>query len=251
MDLGRISLRAKERGFLAGGTDTGKSTLAEALIVDFVHRYRRSHVLILDSKPRFRADLEVSGRRARARYSRWDHGATVPGAVVVTDPAHLEVAWATGAQICIAQADTGADVPALVACLRAFFEDSRAGRPSLVMVDETMDFFRSNGSPIGGDDAVVRSARAGRERGLAGLYCSQRTRGIPAQLMEEMTKLYLLRIDYRADLKRLQEMGAPPAIMSKMPTVKHRFIYWTKADYARVWGPYQLTLSTRRAESAG
>lgn len=246
-DLGRISLRARERGLCIGGTSTGKSTLAEALIVDFHDRYQRGLVLILDSKPRFRGAYRASGRSAAKLYRRWDHGSTVPDSVVIEEPDELDLAFRTGTRVVIAQAHSSADIAKLVAIAQRFFDKSRRGIPRLLYVDETMDFFRGNGTPIGGADTLVRCARAGRERGLACLFSSQRTRSIPAQLMEELTKLYLFRLDYRDDAKRLQEMGAPPEMTP--PDREHVFLYWTKAAYRRVWGPYRLTLPRRRREA--
>lgn len=247
--LADISLRANERGFLVGGTATGKSTLEEALIVDFHNRYaaKGGRVLIVDSKPRFRAAYRVSGRSAARLYRRWQHGPIVPDSVRVTSAEELPVAWATGARIAIAQGDTAGDIPALVDCVRAFFDDSRRGRPQLVAVDEVIDFFHGNAAARGGSDALVRCARAGRERGLAALYCSQRTRGIPATLLEELAKLYLFRLDYAQDAKRLQEMGAPASM--RPPRAAREFRYWTKDDYDRVWpldgGTYTLDLRRR------
>lgn len=245
MDLSRISLRERERGLLIGGTGTGKSWLAEALLVDFHRRYlaRGGRVLILDSKPRFRAEYEASGVKASRRYRKWDHGPAVPGSVVVSDPDDLAMAWTTGATVVVAQARTGENVPMLADCAQAFFESSRASKPTLLLVDETMDFYRGNGSAIGGSNALLRAARAGRERGLAALYCTQRTKGIPPQLLEELTKLYLFRIDYDDDTKRLREMGAPRGITP--PSEKRVFVYWSKDDYAKVWGPYTLDLPRR------
>lgn len=243
VDLGRISLRAQERGFVLGGVDTGKSTLAEALSVDFMARYPKARCMIVDTKPRFRAEWEVSGFSAKRRYRRWDHGPTVPGSVVIDDPAQLALAWQTGARWVIAQATEGRrQIPMVVACVAELFRTSRASQPSLVYVDETMDLFGVTGSPIGGDDAVIRVARSGRERGISGLYCSQRTRGIPATLMEELSKLYLLRVDFTKDLARLPEMGAPEAMARAMPTAERVFLYWTKAKYKQFYGPYTLAL---------
>jgi hypothetical protein len=71
------------------------------------------------------------------------------------------------------------------------------------------------------------------------LYGSQRTRGLSATLMAELSRLYCLRMDYVADAKRLQEMGAPPFVM---PTEPHQFVYWWKGDYPHVHGPYRLAL---------
>lgn len=243
-DLSQISLRARERGLCIGGTNTGKSTLAEALITDFHYRYPKGRILILDTKPRFRAEYRPSGRSAKGLYRRWDHGATVPDSVVIRDPDELELAHGTGATIVIAQARTSADYARLTNCAEAFFDKSRRGLPRLIYVDETMDFFRTNGTPIGGTDTLVRCARAGRERGLACLFSSQRTKSIPPQLMAELTKLYLFRLDYTADAKRLQEMGAPPAL--EPPEEEHVFSYWTKDAYRKVWGPYRLDLPRRR-----
>ena len=84
---------------------------------------------------------------------------------------------------------------------------------------------------------LARVARAGRERGCGLLAGSQRTRGIPATLMSELTKLYRFRLDYVADAKRFGEMGAPEMAN---PTREHVFWYWTKDSYTRAWGPYRL-----------
>ena len=94
--------------------------------------------------------------------------------------------------------------------------------------------------PIG-DDAVSRSARAGAERGTAGLYCSQRTKGISQELMEHMTKLYAFRMDAANDAKRFEEFGAPIG-PDDLPTKPHIFYYWTKDDYHHLYGPYRLAI---------
>lgn len=239
LSLDQISLRQRERGFVVGGVDTGKSTLADYLGADFIRRYRNGRRLLLDSKPRYRAQWTCRGRDAAPRYRRWSHGQFIPGSYVVDDPSELELAWKLGARTVIMQCESATDIPRLTAGASKFLESSRASRPQLVQVDETMDFFHSNGAPRGGDDTIVRVARAGRERGTGGLYCAQRTKGIPATLLEEMSRLYALRIDYKADAKRLQEMGAPPFTL---PTRRFEFYYWTKADYDHIWGPYKLTL---------
>lgn len=250
LNLAHISLRANERAFLVGGTGSGKSTLSEALVGDFDRRYRGSggRVLILDSKPRFRGEYLANGKPAARKYRRWNHGPTIAGSIVVSDPSELKLAWLMGATIVIAQdsAHEGgrSAVPMLAACAGEFLKSSRRGKPQLLDVDETMDFFSGNGAPVGGNDALVRTARAGRERGTGALYCSQRTRGIPGQLIEELSKLYLFRLDLRDDVKRLQEMGAPKKMQP--PTKNHAFRYWTKDDYNRVWplngGAYALDL---------
>jgi hypothetical protein len=214
---------------------------------EFVWRYRAKNArrLILDSKPRYRAQYTAQGVSAAKRYKSWAHGSAIPGSVVVDHPQELATAWKMGARTVIAQCTSSAELPRLVATAKAFLEDSRASRPQIVQVDETLDFYHSNGAARGGDDTVVVLARAGRERGTAVLYCSQRTKGIPASLMGEMTRLYAMRIDYVADAKRLQEMGAPAFAL---PTEPYQFMYWWKGDakhptaYRQVFGPYALAL---------
>lgn len=238
----RIDLRHKERGFIVGGSDSGKSTLADLLGAMFVQRYaaRGGRRLILDSKPRYRAQWDAKGRPARRRYRKWDHGEAIPNSVVVDSPDDLRLAWETGARTVIVQTDRRVEIPRLVATASRFLDDSRAGRPQLLQVDETLDFFHMNGSPRGGDDTLERAARAGRERGTACLFCSQRTKQMPTAILTELSRLYVLRLDYKADVKRLAEAGAP---LFPVPREPHIFRYWWKGDYSRIWGPYRLDLS--------
>lgn len=140
----------------------------------------------------------------------------------------------------IVQSEGSSGIGYVLGCMDAFLKHSRASRPHLLVVDETMDFFSTNGTPKFGSDIVLRSARAFRERGVAALYGSQRTHCIPGQLMSELTKCYLFRLDYESDAKRLQEMGAPKAFTP--PTEDYIFNYWTKLARSKVWGPYNLDL---------
>lgn len=252
LSLDRIAVRDQERGFVCGGTDSGKSTLMDELGAWFVHHYAARHArrLILDSKPRYRAQWTAAGTPASRRYRRWAHGAAVPGSVVVDEPEQLELAWRTGARTVIAQCDSRAELARLVSTAAVFLADSRASRPQLLQVDETLDFYHSNGSPRGGNDVLERASTGGRERGTAALYGAQRTRGIPPALMGMMSRLYAFRIDYRADAKRYAEMGAPERARGLLwvPAHEHEFYYWWKGDrahpreYHTVYGPLILAL---------
>lgn len=247
LTIAQLSLRERERGFVCGGTDSGKSTLADLLGMEFLARYqrRKARRLIADSKPRYRAEYRMNGLTAARLYKDWDHGPVVPGSMLVTDASDLAKAWTLGARTCIVQGESMADVPRLVSVVGEFLKKSKAGRPQLVQIDEVMDFYFPNGSARGGDDAILRTARAGRERGTAGLYCSQRTRQIPGQLMEEMTRAYVFQLDAVGDAKRFPEMGMPPF---EVPTQTRQFMYWWKGDHEHplarrtVWGPYHLNL---------
>lgn len=241
VDLGALSLRHKERGLVIGGVDTGKSTLADMLGADFDQRYGhlKSRRLILDSKPRYRAQWTVHGVSAAKRYKGWDHGAPIVNSVVVDRPEDMELAWKSGARVVIVQGHGASHIPRLIAHAREFLKTSKASRPQLFQCDETLDFYHSNGAPRGGDDTITQMARAGRERGTACLYCSQRTKGLSQSLVEEMSKGYVLRVDAVKDLKVLNEMGMPKF---EPVTEPHVFRYWTKRDYGKVYGPYRLNL---------
>lgn len=224
-----------------GGTGSGKSTLADQLGSDFDRRYTRKggRRLVIDSKPRYRAEWTVRGKAAAGRYAKWGHGPMIPGSVVVDEPEQLDMAWKMGARVVIVQGE--GELDRLGATALRFYRQANARRPQLLQVDETLDFYHGNGAfrPRVGMDVFSQVARAGRERGMGGLYGSQRTKGLPAVLMSELTKLWAFRLDNVEDSKRYREMGAPPF---PNPTEKHVFYYWTKDDYPTAYGPYKLTL---------
>lgn len=234
--LGRLSLRERENAFLAGGTQVGKSTLSDQLWRDFLHRYYRrdARVHISDTKPRYKAEWLPNGRSAKHLYKEWSHGEFVPGSVLVETPADMDMAWRNGFRITVCSSKRWA--PKQDACIVHFDEKASRKRPQLLVVDETKDHFFGNGM-WRGTGALVDVARSGNERGIGGLYCSQRTKGISGDLLEMMRRLYAFRLDNRTDAKRFQEFGAPAF---DLPTKKYRFRYWWKEDYDRVWGPYQL-----------
>lgn len=246
MDLQQISLRVTkngaERALVVGGVGSGKSTLADYLGTDFTRRYTKSRRLIADTKPRYRAEVTIQGRKAKHLYKKWGHGQAVPGSVLVYEPEDLALAWDLGYRVAIVQGESMADLVRVLDVCEAFFRQANAKVPSLLQVDETCDFFSANGYPKGGSDVMIRVARAGRERGLGGLYCSQRTRAIPVSIIEEMERLYLFRLDAAGDIKRLEEMGAPVTV-DDMPREEHAFVYWRKrGGYDDLYGPYRLAL---------
>lgn len=234
-----ISLRERERGFLLGGTGSGKTTLEEMLISDFWNRYPKSRILILDSKPRFRADYLVNGRSAKHLFRHWKPGPTIPDSVLIRRASQLKDAWTLGARIVIAQCELQDERKYLVECAELFFKSARHSRPQFLCVDETADFFHQNGAPIGGStDALIRTARAGRERGTAALYCTQRAKSIPGSIIEELSILYLFMLDSKDQLKRCIEMGAPGWIQA--PETEYQFLLWTKRERKKVYGPYRV-----------
>lgn len=258
LNLSDISLRAvkgqgADRAIVIGGSGSGKSTLADQLGLEWDQRYWHRHGkrLILDRKPRYKAERNMDGTKAKARYKRWDHGAAVPGSVLVEKPDDLRIAWQLGYHVAICQGHSDADLGRMLAVAERFWRDCRASEPQLLHVDEALLFFGPTGQPKGGSDILRTAYIAGRERGMASLLCSQRSKGYPASVLEETNRLYLFRLDYVEDAKRLTEMGAPLHFKRlpggqleclEMPEVEHEFVYWTKAQYRKLWGPYKLAV---------
>lgn len=243
-----ISLRKGERGLVIGRSGSGKSTLAEKLVWDFVNRYANGVTLIADSKPRFRAERLANGQSAKRLYKGMDHGTVMAGSVRVTSVEELDLAIKTGARLIIAQdphaltGDRDPDVGLLTRIIGRFMATARASRPRLLYVDELLDFYAPNGQGVRGTTgSILRVMRAGREKGVAALLASQRTKGIPVQAVAELKRLYLFAMDFQEDIKHLGEAGAPVKLLDT-PRQDHVFRYWTKQDRERVYGPYSLDL---------
>src|SRR6478752_7358197 len=84
--LAQITLRRGERGIALGTTGSGKSTLIDTLRRQWLAEHgARARVLIVDSKPRYRAQWELTGVSTRfsRRYKGWAHGEFVMGSVVL------------------------------------------------------------------------------------------------------------------------------------------------------------------------
>lgn len=244
----RIALARDSRGMLFGMTGTGKSTVAEQLMLHWRDTMPRPRILIVDSKPRFRGEWELSGisTQASRRYKGWGHGAFVPGSVVLPlqNPAEeLKAAWARKHSVAIAQVDSLAHLPALDAAAAAFYRTSNARYRYLALFDEMADFFGSSATFARGN-AILQIARSGRERGVAMLGCSQRPRHIPSAVITECSQLYLFELAYAKDWEHLREMGLPET--ARIPAEQHQFLYYNRRD--RRGGYFRLALERHEPE---
>lgn len=226
-----VRIHRNERGFLAGGTGSGKTFLEELIVQGFVEEYKKQDAiaLILDSKPRFRAQWLETGVSAARLYRKWDHGKPLRNSYLVNlaDPlASMRASFTLGARIFIATASRAAEFGLLLQAAERFFEDARAKQPRLIAADEFMDFFNRNGTPIEKNDILLRTVRAGRELGVSALNCSQRTYQIPGQALAEATKFYVFRLDNLDDLKHMVNFGLPRNLL--VPTRDRDFLFYDK-----------------------
>jgi hypothetical protein len=240
MRFDELSIAPNERALILGGTGAGKSELEHQMLRNALKKYPFSQHLVLDSKPRFKATWKLSG--LKKRYPGMEYGEKIGGAVLVEEPEDIDTAYKRGFQIALAQISDDKDEKdeygRLTWIAQKFYSGASGSRERFLWIDEGMDYYSENGMKIrGSSGSILRTARAGRERGMAMIFCSQRARGIPGQVLSEMTRLYLFRMDHSADVKYLETMGAPQI---EPPEEDHLFWYWNKKT--RRERPVLLTL---------
>jgi len=111
----------------------------------------------------------------------------------------------------------------MVAVMRKFFDTQWPKQPSLLFVDEGLDFFGPSGNAIQGN-IIQRSVRAGGEKGMSTLIGLQRPKTVSMQVLTESNILYLFHLRYEQDIKRLYEMGFPDGVWS--PDAKRDFLFF-------------------------
>jgi hypothetical protein len=221
-----------ERGILVGKTRYGKSTLQRFLIQTFCKRYNRTgRVLVIDTKPRWRAERVVTGRSPQRRYRDFVKGDTLP-AVALDNLKDWNLAWDREQNpqgIVISQRlDLEEEDQRLVRwqvlVIKRFLSTQRPDVPSLLVIDEGMDFFGPSGNALY-SNVIQRCWRAGGEKGMSCLIGVQRPKTINLQMLTESNLLYLFHMAYEEDLKRLQEMGFPRNVGAPGPKQKYEFLF--------------------------
>lgn len=238
-------MHASDRGILIGANGTGKSTLAAHVLESFRDEYPDARIAVLDTKPRWRAAKLADGTSPKRLYRPLAKGDTIPGSMSLSRAQDWPLVWdkdLNPSQTVIVQRLHGTmadNVRFQVGFAEKFFATQRASRPSLLYLDEGMDFFSTSASARGGSDIVQRCFRAGRERGLATLIGVQRPVGINLQCLTETNWCALFRINYANDVKRLYDMGWPHNVGPPEYEQQHCFRLWRARD-PRVAPLYKL-----------
>ena len=136
-----------ERALTIGGTRAGKSAFQEWAMREVQYTRPDAMQLLVDSKPRYRAETERGrfrkGRKDAAyRYSAWSKGPVVPHSVVadIWDDKPFSNLWREPGEIVILQSGETDDWKRIIFLLDAFVKANIGGRERRVIVDECLDF---------------------------------------------------------------------------------------------------------------
>jgi DNA helicase HerA-like ATPase len=243
LSIRSFAIPPASRALLVGGTGTGKSTLASYLMRQWLARSNR-RLIIIDSKPRFKAEKLPGGLSAKPRYRGWTLGEEIAGSVSITSEREWEAARRARIRIVQNRIDEPPDRSFLAwAAVEAFRAAPKEKDPLLVYVDEAMDHFRSS-SPVSREHGWIWEAlaRNGRELNIAAMFATQRPKRISLSLLDEVDFLFCFALRDTLDRKRLYEVGLPRDFI--FPAQKHVFTYWRASEPTRCYGPYQLALES-------
>lgn len=208
----------------------GKSTLAETLILNWTEEYEKSRTIILDTKPRFKAEYELNGVPCSVsrRYRNWDWGETIPGSVVLPLGANIRQeikdAWRFGFRIIIAQIEDRNDILKLSEVVKWGYMDRTKGRPIFFYFDELNNFWRAR-SPKA-IDPIITTITSGGERSVGWLGAAQRPRWIGVEALESLTKVWWFKTPFGEDVKHLRNMGIPENAIP--PKDKYVFYFYDR-----------------------
>lgn len=166
-------------------------------------------MLIVDSKPRYRATHHINGRKVN--YKNWAKGDTIRDSVAVYSAEALKQAYRF-TRCCIMQSlyANGDDVPnfelSATRAARWLFKSSHKDSPTLYVIDEWYDLLTGALAGIA-DRNLLRVLRAGRERYMAALINTQRPKSIPLPTLTEATKFAIFTLEYEDDVKYMRKHG--------------------------------------------
>lgn len=206
-----------QREIVFAGTRGGKSSYQDW--EDRIIQQERPSCMqiIVDSKPRYRAEFEPFGyykrRSAAYRYKSWAKGPTVPNSVVVNlwDRHPFRGLWRRPGEIAIMQSGDARDWKRMLLLLDRFCAKHIKDRERRIHVDEVMDFYSRNTWGIDPkNDVFYRASRAGGERNIGISLGAQKVNGMPPLVidMASVIVLFHLRNDLE-DMRILNKHGIP------------------------------------------
>lgn len=204
-----------ERVLTAGRSRSGKSSLMDWEIREIQRSRPHCMQLLVDTKPRFRAEkirgpVSYKARRdASGLYKSWAKGPVVPNSVVVPiwDDHPFRGLWNSNNpnEVAIMQSGDAADWKRMLQLLTAFTAAHIRDRERRIVVDETLDFYNRNTWGIDGrNDPIYRVARAGGERNIGLELGGHRIHGLPPLVLNMLSRVNLFHLSDDGDLRHLR-----------------------------------------------
>jgi hypothetical protein len=216
IELGEIAPRRADRVVITGGTRSGKSCLADFFLRYLIAAFTSMEILLLDTKPRFKAEKTAWGKDASRMYSSWRKGPVIPQSVRadLEDDNPLRRVFRHG-RIAILQSDrpsgsTMEERKRILEIAHGWWTHRSNGNPRFVIADEGMHFYGKNGwSIIPAMNLFQEIAQTGGELDTGMIFETQLLRGIDSMILDHLSALYNFYLRDIRDIKRLFELGVP------------------------------------------
>lgn len=221
-----------ERSLMVGKTRFGKSTLALVALQELLNKYKNMELLVIDTKPHFRASHQMNGLKADILYRNWQKGDYFPESIVLPagdksvsldyafDIAHTVSGHGRGATI-ILQTDNKADYYNIGRRLQEQYRRSNKKRRVFIYIDEAYSLLKFHRLVA---EQVTLCVTAGGERGVGIMLASQRPRWIPVEVLSEVTRYYIFRLDNAKDRGNVKDNGLPSGF--RFPRERYIFRYY-------------------------
>jgi hypothetical protein len=244
INISDLTPQPGERSAIVGGTRAGKSAMLEWQLRDVAWQRPTSMNILVDTKPRYRAEkipVPWSPRHrsdAKKLYKNWTAGPTIPHSVrmdIWSDRPFAGLFNDPG-EIVIMQGEELRDWKRMLEILGHFVKVHKKDRERNIWTDEALDFYDRNSFGIDRrNDVFYRAARAGGERGI-GLHLGlHRLRGTPPLILNMMSRCTLFHLVSDDDMKYLQSsMGIKDA---ESPEGNYVFRQWTRQPGGTVSEP--------------
>lgn len=232
-----------ERHLIYGTTGSGKSCHIDWELREIQGSRPEAMQLLLDTKPRFRAEKERAqynprGRRSAAwRYEHWARGPVVPNSCLVDiwSDHPFRGMWTRPGEIAIMQSGNAEDWKRMLLLTMKFVKAHVQDRERHIVADEVLDFYgRTTWSIDPKHDVFYLASRAGRERKIGLSLGSQRVKGMPIIVRDMFSRVTLYHLDQESDMKYLQQNGIMDAAS---PSGEFIFRQWTKQHGGTVGEP--------------
>lgn len=205
-----------QREIVLGGTRAGKSAYQE-WETRCIAKHRPSAMqIIVDTKPRFRAETErmrINPKKRKSaawRYKSWAKGPVVPNSVLadIHDPHPFRGMWNEPGEIVIIQSGEASDWRRMLYLLNGFTKANIQDRERRIVVDEALDFYNRNTWGIDPrNDVFYRASRAGGERNIGISLGAHRVHGLPPLVLSMCSVFVVFHLRQDKDMKYLWQYG--------------------------------------------